>query len=318
MRSVKVATFNINNLFSRFNFAADVTDGEKVTFQGQTTYTFNEGAVTLRTFQGRLVAQKPIEQRQLIASRIRSVRPDILAVQEVEDLDTLKAFVKDELEDEYPFVSLIEGNDARLIDVGLISRLPLGSVTSWRHAVHPSKPEEAVFGRDLVETEILSPTRDEVYFRVFNTHLKSHLVLPNDPPGTSTESDARRARQAEVIAEILRQRGSAEGSIVLLGDMNDPPTSPALGRFSELGLRNGLTEPRETRSAPVDPSGGPSSAAWTHRYKPAGQPAEYSLFDQIWLSAALAARQMDAAIDRRTKLSGDGSDHDMAWIELEV
>ncbi len=40
--------------------------------------------------------------------------------------------------------------------------------------------------------------------------------------------------------------------------------------------------------------------------------------DQIWLSPALTGRQSGAFIERRSKLGGDGSDHDPAWITLEL
>jgi exonuclease III len=40
--------------------------------------------------------------------------------------------------------------------------------------------------------------------------------------------------------------------------------------------------------------------------------------DQVWLSPALAAKQTDAFIERRTKVSGDGSDHDPAWVTLAI
>ena len=43
---------------------------------------------------------------------------DVLAVQEVEDIDTLRQFVREELKGLYPHSALIEGNDPRLIDVG--------------------------------------------------------------------------------------------------------------------------------------------------------------------------------------------------------
>jgi hypothetical protein len=41
----------------------------------------------------------------------------------------------------YPHVTLIEGNDARF-DVGVLSKLPLGGVTSWQHQVHPADPAQ--------------------------------------------------------------------------------------------------------------------------------------------------------------------------------
>jgi exonuclease III len=80
---------------------------------------------------------------------------------------------------------------------------------------------------------------------------------------------------------------------------------------------NGLAAPQETRPAkPDDPM--PTSTAWTHRFKPANQPAQYELYDQLWLSPALAAKQTAAWIDRRTKHGGDGSDHDPAWVDLDL
>ena len=48
------------------------------------------------------------------------------------------------------------------------------------------------------------------------------------------------------------------------------------------------------------------------------KPPRHELFDQIWLSPALKNSLQGAFIDRRTKHGGDGSDHDPAWIELDV
>lgn len=102
--------------------------------------------------------------------------------------------------------------------------------------------------------------------------------------------------------------------------MNDPPESEELAPLvhdADLGLVNALADPRETRPAKPD-NPPPPSNAWTHRFKEEGKPADYELFDQIWLSPALTAKQTDAAIDRRTRHGGDGSDHDPAWIALDL
>ena len=40
--------------------------------------------------------------------------------------------------------------------------------------------------------------------------------------------------------------------------------------------------------------------------------------DQVWLSPALAPKLKSAFIDRRTKLAGDGSDHDPSWVVLDL
>jgi hypothetical protein len=48
------------------------------------------------------------------------------------------------------------------------------------------------------------------------------------------------------------------------------------------------------------------------------RPARYELFDHIWLSPTPAEKQTGAFIDRRTRHSGDGSDHDPASITLDL
>ena len=87
-------------------------------------------------------------------------------------------------------------------------------------------------------------------------------------------------------------------------------------------LINALAAPSETQPAPAEAHGqgpGPQNRAWTHRYNPPGDPLpEYQLFDHLWVSQALDGRWLEPMIDRRTKLSGNGSDHDPAWIELDV
>lgn len=40
--------------------------------------------------------------------------------------------------------------------------------------------------------------------------------------------------------------------------------------------------------------------------------------DQVWLSPALALKKSGAFIERRSKLGGDGSDHDPSWVTLEL
>ena len=101
---------------------------------------------------------------------------------------------------------------------------------------------------------------------------------------------------------------------------NDPPNSQFLAPLvasPALRLVDGLTNPTETRPAPSD-TPPPPVTAWTHRFKPSGQPAEYELFDHLWLSPTLAPKQTSSFIDRRTRRTGDGSDHDPAWVVLDL
>jgi hypothetical protein len=91
-----------------------------------------------RTYKGKLVKGKNPKDTQRVAKRILEMDLDVL--QEVEDVGTLRSFVGDYLDNAYRHIVLIEGNDPGLIDVALVSKLPLGQATSWQHARHKSGP----------------------------------------------------------------------------------------------------------------------------------------------------------------------------------
>ena len=323
--SITIGTFNLNNLFSRFNFQASV-DQTPSSDPGGITLTFDAGQFTARTFMGRLVRAKEPSDTIEIARRIRDVmNVDVLAVQEVEHIEILKQFNREHLQDLYPHMALVEGNDPRLIDVGILSKLPIGTIVSHQTAVHPAEPQTRVFGRDLLQVEILDHRGDKL-LNLYNTHLKSHFVpFGEDPIQGAIQANERRRRQAETIARIISKMERPNSRFVLVGDMNDPPDSEFLAPMLTIDnqpIVNALEHPLETRPAKPETPGqgpGPQSPAWTHRFNPPG-PAfpQYQLFDQIWVSAVLSDRLRSAHIDRRHNHGGDGSDHDPAWVEVAI
>ena len=321
---VTIGTFNLNNLFSRYNFKGEITaiEDADTSVDSEIAYEFGpQDRFKIRTYKGRLVRAKDPTDTNRVAERVKAMNVDVLAVQEVEDIDTLKQFNREHLNGMYRFVLLVEGNDPRLIDVGLLSKLPIGAITSWQSAVHPDDPDRPVFGRDLLEVEIRNASRSRRLFTIFNNHLKSHFVdFREDPVAGERSNSLRRTRQADMIAKIVKSRTRPNSPFIVLGDMNDPPHSRDLRPLladAELGLMNALANPVETRPPKAD-TPPPQSAVWTHRFKPSGQPAQYELYDQIWLSRSLAAKQIGAWIDRRKRHSGDGSDHDPGWVELQL
>jgi len=321
---VTVGTFNLNNLFSRFNFRGeiDAIRHQDTNLDSEMIYEFgSHDTWKIRTYRGGLVKAKEVKNIELIAKRIKEMNVDVLAVQEVEDIDTLHQFNREYLNSMYRYFVLIDGNDLRLIDVGVLSKLPISRITTWQHTVHPDDPTRRVFGRDLLEVEILSPSRSRKLFTIFNNHLKSHYVdFKEDPVAGEQSNNQRRTRQAEIISKIVKTQTRPNSSFIVLGDMNDPPDSPCLKpliKDQELQLTNALSNPKETRSPKPD-TPPPLSSAWTHRFKPPNQPAKYELYDQIWLSQALTSKQEEAWIDRRKKHTGDGTDHDPAWIKIHL
>jgi predicted extracellular nuclease len=335
---VTVGTFNLNNLFSRFNFRGEVTalpDQPPIEFTS--TFELPEAVPHLdaedldplergpalreyRTYRGKLVKGKDPKDTERVAKRILEMDVDVLALQEVEDVSTLRNFVREQLDNAYRHVVLIEGNDKRLIDVALISRLPLGQAVSWQHERYKDEPTGLpIFSRDLLEVDVLAPGRKRRLFTVYVNHLKSKFTEHRTGPLYDQELEeaaTRRGMQAETVMDIVERKQRPKSKYVVLGDMNDSPKSKPLKPFTQ--LENGLKQVVERGGSPNYGDSPPATKRWTSRYKPSGQPAEYDLLDQIWLSPELAKQQSGAFILRRTKLTRDGTDHDPAWISLEL
>ena len=140
---VTVGTFNLNNLFSRYNFEGEIAAirDEDTSVEAEVLYRFGpQDTFKIRSYIGRLVEAKDEAMTLKVAGRIWEMDLDVLAVEEVEDIDTLRDFNRDHLAGKYPHVVLVEGNDPRLIDLGVLSKLPIGGITSWQRAVHPEDP----------------------------------------------------------------------------------------------------------------------------------------------------------------------------------
>lgn len=249
-----MGTFNTNNLFSRFNFQG-VVDALQETEEAAGSLTIryeftNPDSYMIRIFLGRLVNSKDPIETESIAHRINTYNLHVLAVQEVENIDILRGFNREYLTNPYPYQILIEGNDPRFIEVGVLSRLPVGAVTSHQTAVHPSDAARPVFGRDLLEVEIWNAGRTGKLFTLYNNHLKSNYVpADQDPVEGARRANERRMRQAEVVASIVEARMRPDSRYIVLGDLNDTPESPWLSAMvtsPELGLANALSDPEET------------------------------------------------------------------------
>jgi endonuclease/exonuclease/phosphatase family metal-dependent hydrolase len=164
---------------------------------------------------------------------IRDVDADILAVVEAENRVVLKTFghyvvdrVNSELPREqrkkpYTKVMLIDGNDDRGIDVGLMTKQGF-DIEDMRSHVHDlDDTGEPIYSRDCPEYAVTTPTGESIW--VLPNHFKSKFG-GNDP-----DSIAKREAQATRTAEIYhRLRDTGHDSVVVLGDFNDTPDSAPL------------------------------------------------------------------------------------------
>jgi endonuclease/exonuclease/phosphatase family metal-dependent hydrolase len=175
---------------------------------------------------------KPREQLERLASSIRQLNADVIAVEEVENRDYLERFVNVFLPDMgYREVVLIEGNDMRGIDVGLLSRLPVGEVRSHRHAQFPDQEGRPMrFHRDVLSVVIEPESAEPIDLWVL--HLKSNSG------GRETAEPIRlaEARQVRLMVDnALTAKPSAR--LVVLGDFNDTWGSPTLNTIVGEGER---------------------------------------------------------------------------------
>ncbi|GHI07885.1 hydrolase [Streptomyces cellostaticus] len=161
---------------------------------------------------------------------VAEVDADILLTVEVEDRLTLERFNTHVLAGAlgrrpYPYNLLIDGNDPRGIDIGILSRHPIASVRSHLFDTNPERPAERLFSRDCPEFEI---QLDGSPLVILGNHLKSKFK--DDPE--------LRLAQAKRVAEIYRAAAERTPHVMVAGDLNDDPESEAVAELLDTGLRD--------------------------------------------------------------------------------
>lgn len=159
------------------------------------------------------------------AQVVRDLHADVIGIIECEDRKALMQFSNVLLPavgaKPYSQVMLIDGNDERGIDVGIMARnnYQIGWMRS--HVDDVDNRGSRIFSRDCPEFSIWAPSGAVIWVLV--NHFKSKGY------GTKDGSDARRWRQAEetrVIYERLKKEGATY--IAVVGDLNDTPDSQPL------------------------------------------------------------------------------------------
>lgn len=172
------------------------------------------------------------------AKVIADVDADVLGIVEVENRPVLRSFAGSLVADEggvYPHSMVIDGNDDRGIDVGVLTKARYPIVAIRSHIYDRSPDGKAVFSRDCAEYEIATPSKERLLVLV--NHLKSKGF------GKQKENDAKREAQARRIAQIYRERRKAGYEhIAVVGDFNDVPgSSPLAPLLAKTNLRD-ITE----------------------------------------------------------------------------
>ncbi len=222
MAKIKIGTFNCENMFTRYKFLDIPWDEKKyVDFIKPST---TEGSVNFLPGREDIPAPREIsrKQRQNTAAVVLNNAPDILAVQEVENLPTMRLFNSEFMHHYFMYPVLIEGNDSmRMIDVGLFSNHPILNMRTHIFEMKdlPShKIASHIFSRDCFEIDILI-NRTVVTFLV--NHFKAQEALTKR--GKNPSDDVlKRQMQAERIVEIVEEKYKSDHNAhyIVLGDLN--------------------------------------------------------------------------------------------------
>lgn len=253
-----------------------------------------------------------------LARVLDAVGADVVGVVEAEHRTALKRFNDRVMPivgaSPYRHVMLIDGNDERGIDVGLLARAA-HPIRSMRSHVDDRDEQGPIFSRDCPEYELALPGGGSLWLLV--NHLKSKGY------GRQADNDALRFRQAARIRELCEAHLAAgHVHLALVGDLNDTPASaplaPLLGQGSP--LRDASTHPA------FDDGGRPG----TH-----GHCTARSKIDYILLSPALFERMTAGGIERRGMWGGKNgtlwprfpevasakdaaSDHAAIWADVSL
>jgi endonuclease/exonuclease/phosphatase family metal-dependent hydrolase len=144
---------------------------------------------------------------RLTARVIAEVNADIIGIVEAEDRPSLMRFDRD-LVGLYRHVMLVDGNDSRGIDVGIMTKTGF-DILAVRSHVDDEDDTGPVFSRDCADYEIQIPGGGTLHVLV--NHFKSQ----------SGGGGAKRARQATRLREIVDELVTAGRSAIVLGDFNE-------------------------------------------------------------------------------------------------
>lgn len=219
---------------------------------------------------------------EMTARVITDVAADVLCVVEAENRPSLSRFNHDLLADRYEHVMLIDGNDTRGIDVGIMTTAQVEILNSRSNvdAPDPGAAGEHLFSRDCAEYECRLPSGAVVW--VLLNHLKSQI-------GGGAPKRLRQAQGVRDVVDGLIAGGAT--NVIVMGDLNEGPK--ALGQ-----------------SAPtLAPLYGPASplvdAYSLSTFDPGARPGSWqscgitNRLDYIFVSQALAGLVTGGGIERR-------------------
>lgn len=254
------------------------------------------------------------------AQVIRDVNADIMVVIEAEHRIALKQYndvVLPSIQGQsYEQIMVIDGNDTRGIDVGIMTKAGF-SIELMKSHIHDKLPNgRPLFSRDCPEYQIITPTGQEIW--VLPNHFKSKFG------GNDDKSQEKRLAQAQKVKEIYEDLiNEGKTNIVVLGDLNDTPDSSPL---------NPLLQGTNLRDVSTHPSFSTGRFPGKGTF---GLGNDNNKIDYILLSPSLFALIRSCGLFRKGAWPGKSpqrwdvypelqeeihaaSDHHLVWVDLNI
>jgi len=215
MPELRIMTFNAENMLVRFNFRRWERERLATLLDIESDI---DRANLIRTHWNVIND----ENRVFTALTIGEADADVVCLQEVENMHSLEAFHDRYLRRitglDYKYKVLIEGNDPRGIDVAVLSRYKIESISTNRERTaiinYPDGPkEERVFRRDCLKVLVKKHNK---LIPVFVCHFKS---MSGGRPETKPIRDAESNMVRGIIEEEFQN--PEEKDWIVLGDLND-------------------------------------------------------------------------------------------------
>ncbi|MCJ8518343.1 putative extracellular nuclease [Pseudorhizobium tarimense] len=318
--SVRLATFNIENLITRFDFSG---------FRNQLRqdrvlrlYDVNDKEAYKQMEQARVIASTD-DTRQLSALAIADADADILCLQEVDNMPALHAF-------EYGYLFrmvgngyiqkyLIEGNDSRGIDVAVLMRektrtgevIELVDICSHAMLTYDDldlfndalaagslNRHDKLFKRDCLELDIRIGGRP---LSLYVVHFKSMGNARGESDGRLSTMAVREAEAKAVRRIIERKFGqdrTAKANFAICGDMNDYQEKVVVSGTRRSGHSFDYESEEESALNVFSGDGFAENVVqrrdamdrWTLYHSRGPQEQHLCQLDYVWLSPALASR----------------------------
>lgn len=246
---------------------------------------------------------------------IADVNPDVIVMVEVESRPALLRFhdqvlrpvMEKQGKKPYGHIMVIDGNDIRGIDVGIMSRYPIREMVS--HVDDPAPRGGRVFSRDCPEYSVCLDDGREL------------VILPNHFASKGSDPDGNRRKvQSAAVRTIYENLAKAGKRVIVAGDFNDYPEGGSLDAL----LQN--TNLKDAMSLPAYKGKYPG----TYQHATAKEKIDYLLFSpslagkvtavDVNRKGFYAPTKWDSYenINRDTKDRFQASDHHCLWADINL